>query len=206
MFAPLAAVIAITQSPFTAPIYFVYVLPLLIVALAAAVALRPHGTQVTAGVVATIYLAFGLVEVIHGALDDTGVSASPFPALAWVETPRGRLLVPPDDADEFNEVVAVLDSLPRGPIWAGPDAPEVAFLSARVDVNPNFFGFLGPSRTNWPEFTRQLVARHIAIVVVDSEPSFSTALSAAETVDMFRAFPRSRAVEIFQIHWRDPGP
>ncbi|MGH7523456.1 MAG: hypothetical protein ACREK8_04040 [Gemmatimonadales bacterium] len=206
VFAPLAGVMTLTQYPFAAPIYFVYVLPLLIVALAAAVALRPRATQVTAGVVAAIYLAFGLIEVVPGAPDSAGVSAAHFPAFAWLETPRGRLLVPPDDADEFNELVAVLDSLPRGPIWAGPDAPEVAFLSGRVDLNRNFFGFLGPSRTNWPEFARQMVQRHVAIVVVDTEPSFSTALSAAETVDMFRAFPRSRAVEIFQIHWRDPGP
>jgi hypothetical protein len=196
----------LTQYPFAAPIYFVYVLPLLIVALAAAVALRPRRTQVTAGVVATIFLAFGLLEVIPGAPDDAGISASHFPALAWLETPRGHLLVTPDDADEFNELVSVLDSLPRGPIWAGPDAPEVAFLSARVDVNPNFFGFLGAPRTNWPELTRQLIAWHVPIVVVDSEPSFSTALSATETADMFRAFPKHREVEIFQIHWRGAGP
>lgn len=205
VFAPLTGIMSLTQYPFAAPIYFVYVLPLLIVALAAAVALRPRGTQVTAGVVATIFLAFGLLEVIPGAPDDAGISASHFPALAWLETPRGHLLVTPDDADEFNELVAVLDSLPRGPIWAGPDAPEVAFLSGRVDVNPNFFGFLGAPRTNWPEFTRQLIAWHVPIVVVDSEPSFSTALSAAETADMFRAFPKHREVEIFQIHWRETG-
>ena len=78
--------------------------------------------------------------------------------------------------------------------------------SCRVDVNTNFFGFLGVRPTNWPEFTRQLVAWHVPIVVVDSEPSFSTALSAAETADMFRAFPRSREVEIFQIHWREIRP
>jgi hypothetical protein len=206
VFAPLTGVMTLTQYPFAAPIYFVYVLPLLIVALAAAVALRPRRTQVTAGVVATIFLAFGLLEVIPGAPDDAGISASHFPALAWLETPRGHLLVTPDDADEFNELVSVLDSLPRGPIWAGPDAPEVAFLSARVDVNPNFFGFLGAPRTNWPELTRQLIAWHVPIVVVDSEPSFSTALSATETADMFRAFPKHREVEIFQIHWRGAGP
>jgi hypothetical protein len=206
VFAPLAGVMTLTQFPFAAPIYFIYVLPLLLVALAAAVALRPRATQLTAGVVAAIYLAFGVVEVIPGAPDDAGVGVAHFPALAWLETPRGRLLVSPDDADEFHELVAALDSLPRGPIWAGPDAPEVAFLSGRVDLNRSFFGFLRLGHIDWPKFTRQLLDRRVPVVVVDSEPSFSDALSPTETADMLRAFPRRKDVEIFQIHWREIGP
>jgi hypothetical protein len=202
VFVPLAGMMVLTQFPFAAPIYFVYVLPLLIVGIAAVVSLRPKATQLSAGVVAVLYTLFSLFEVIPGAPETVGLSASHFPAFSWLHTRRGQLLVSPDDMTKYGQLLEILDSLPPGPIWGGPDAPEVAFLSGRPDLNGSFFGFLGPTRTDRPEFVSQLIASGARIVVVDTEPSFSAPLSREETAPIIRAFPNRIEVDIFQIHWR----
>lgn len=206
VFVPLTGMMVLTQFPFAAPIYFIYVLPLLILAVAAAVSLRPNATQVSAGVVALLYLLFGLVEMLPGAPEAVGVAATHFPPRAWVATPRGRLLVLPADAETYEQLIATMDSLPPGPIWAGPDAPEVAFLSGRVDLNRSFFGFLGSGRTDRPDFARQLVASGARMVVIDTEPAFSVPLSPEATAGIFRAFPRGIDVDIFRIRWRGVKP
>ena len=203
VFVPLAGVMVLTQFPFAAAIYFVYILPLLIVAIAAVVSLRPKATQLSAGVVAVLYTLFSLFEVIPGAPETVGLSASHFPAFSWLHTSRGQLLVPPDDTTKYGQLLEALDSLPPGPIWGGPDAPEVAFLSGRPDLNGSFFGFLGPARTDRPEFVSELIASGARIVVIDTEPSFSAPLSREETAPIIRAFPKSMEVDIFQIHWRE---
>jgi hypothetical protein len=206
VFVPLAGVMVLGQYPFAAPIYFLYVLPLLLLGLSAAVAARPVSTQRSAGIVALVYLLFGLIEVIPGSPDSLAMSADHAPQLAWLDLPRGHLLVPPDDAELYRELVATLDSLPPGPIWAGPDAPEVAFLSGRVDLNRSFFAFLGGDVAPGPGFAAQMAATGAQAVVADTAPSFSTMLT-PETLDSIsRYFPQLRTVDRFRIHSRGKGP
>ena len=187
-----------------APIYFLYVLPLLIVALTAAVSRQPAAAQRPAAVLALLFVLFAIVQVIPGAPDALAMSAAP-PARLWLRLPRARLLVPDDEARRYRALVAALDSLPPGPIWAGPDAPEVAFLSARRDLNRSFFGFLGGGATPGADFGPGLVARGARAVVVDTAPAFSAGLSEAALESVTRYFPHRRSVDQFAIHWRGSG-
>jgi hypothetical protein len=206
VFIPLAGVMVLSQYPFAAPIYFLYVLPLLLLALSAAIATRPASTQLSAGIVALVYLLFGLIEVIPGSPDSLAMSADHAPQLAWLDLPRGRLLVPPDDAELYRGLVATLDSLPPGPIWAGPDAPEVAFLSGRVDLNRSFFAFLGGDVVPGPGFAARLAAEGAQAVVADTAPSFSAVLAPEALDSITRYFPQVRTVDRFRIHSRGKGP
>ena len=206
VFVPLAGMMVLGQYPFAAPIYFLYVLPLLLLALSAAVATRPAHTQAAAGVLAFLYLLFGVIQVIPGSPDSLGMFADHAPQLAWLDLPRARLLVPPDDAWLYRTLVTTLDSLPRGPIWAGPDAPEVAFLSARVDLNRSFFSFLVGDPVPGPGFAAHLLAQGAQAVVVDTAPSFSATLPPEALDSVTRYFPHAAAVDRFRVHSRGSVP
>jgi hypothetical protein len=205
VFAPLAGIMVLTQYPFAATIYFAYVMPLLVIALAAAVAMRPPEAQRRVAVLGGLLVIFAIVEVIPGAGENTGMTAWREP-LAWLDLRRSHLLVPADEAARYRALIATLDSLPLGPIWAGPDAPEVAFLAGRVDLNRSFFGFLDDSGQDRPEFASRLVARDARIVVIDTAPPFSRPLSSAARDSVTRYFPRTSSVDNFEIHWRGTAP
>jgi hypothetical protein len=206
IFVPLAAVMAMTQFPFAAPIYFLYVLPLILIAASAAMSLQPVRSQQLAGITAVLYIAFGLVQVIPGAPDSLAMSADHSPDLAWLEVPRARLLVPSDDAVLYRQLVVALDSLPPGPIWAGPDAPEVAFLSGRVDLNRAFFAFLTSDLPPSEALAGELAGRGAQAIVVDTAPSFSAVFTPAALDSVAKYFPRVQTVDRFRIHTRGRMP
>ena len=205
VFAPLTATMALTQYPFAATIYFVYVIPLLVLALAGAVALRPAETRAPIAVLGVLLVLFALVEVIPGAGENTGMTAWREP-LAWLDLRRSHLLVPAEEAERYRTLVTTLDSLPPGSIWAGPDAPEVAFLSGRIDLNRSYFGFLDDSGQDRPDFASRLAASDARIVVIDTAPPFSRPLSDAARDSITRYFPRTSSVDNFEIHWREVAP
>lgn len=206
VFVPLTGMMVLSQYPFAAPIYFLYILPLLLVAISAAVALRPEITQRSAGWLALVYLIFGIVEVIPGSPDSLGMYADHAPQLAWLEVPRARLLVPPDDAELYRSLVRTLDSVPAGPIWAGPDAPEVAFLVGRGDLNRSFFVFLTSEPAPGRGFAAEMLARGARAIVADTAPSFSAALTTEALDSVTRYFPEMRTIGRFRIHSRAGGP
>ena len=205
VFAPLTGIMVLTQYPFAATIYFVYVIPLLILALAGAIALRPPASQRPVAVLGVLLVLFSAAEVIPGAGETTGMTAHG-EAFAWLDLRRSHLLVPADEAARYGALIGALDSLPPGAIWAGPDAPEVAFLAGRIDLNRSFFGFLNDAGQDRPDFASRLVARDARIVVVDTAPPFSRPLSQAARDSVTRYFPRTSSVEYFEIHWRGVGP
>jgi hypothetical protein len=205
VFVPLTAMMALSQYPFAATIYFVYVIPLLVVALAGAVALRPAETRAPIAVLGGLLVLFALVEVIPGAGENTGMTAWREP-LAWLDLRRSHLLVPVDEAERYRVLITTIDSLPPGPIWAGPDAPEVAFLAGRIDLNRSYFGFLDDSGQDRPDFASRLAARGARIVVIDMAPPFSRPLSGAARDSVTRYFPRTSSVDYFEIHWRGVAP
>jgi hypothetical protein len=203
VFVPLTGTMALGQFPFAAPIYFVYVMPLLVVALSAAVALRSAATQRVAAVAAAFFLLFGLTQVVPGGLESLGVYADHHPETAWLTSPRGRLAIPPDMAELYQRLLAVLDSVPAGPIWAGPDAPEVSYLSGRTELNRSQFAFLGPENPAGPPLAGRMSARGAVAIVVDSEPAFSRRLAPATLDSIARYFPHRVSMERFTVYWRE---
>ena len=99
-----------------------------------------------------------------------------------------------------------MDSVPPGPIWAGPDAPDVAFLSGRVDLNRSFFAVLGGEDLRGVDLGRRMAERGARAIVVDLEPSFSAQLTAEALDSVTRYFPRMTKVDRFEIHWRKNTP
>ena len=126
-FAAFLAWASLVQLPFSAPIYFCYVTPLAVIA---AVAVAGHNaalTRTAVGVSAAVLLAFALVSMNRGYINNLGLRMLCSP----VDTPLGlekRACGDPCRRGAYRRVVELIDRhIGDGQLVAGPDAPEVYF-------------------------------------------------------------------------------
>jgi hypothetical protein len=199
---PITAMLVLTQFPFSATVYFIYVAPLLLMGLSAAVALQEKTTQRNAMVLGAIYLLFGVLQVIPDNPDSLGMSVDHSPGRASLDIPRARIHIVAEDAELYRGLAAIMDSLPPGPIWAGPDAPDVAFLTGRRDLNRSYFAFLGDEDPPRPDVAARMVARGAVAMVIDTEPSFSKVMTEQATDSVRRYFPDVQKIGRFHIYSR----
>src|SRR5262249_49981694 len=158
-----AALLALLQFPFAAPIYFCYAAPLVALALAALV---PPRARPTHAVLAAFYLAFALWRLNPGYIWTLGVRPDRYGPLARMDAPRAGLRVPVEDARTYAALAAQVRSRSRGEfIYAAPDCPEVYYLSAKRNPTRDTFEYL---RTPPPPETllRRLRETMVDVVVI----------------------------------------
>jgi hypothetical protein len=107
--------------------------------------------------------------------------------------------VPASDADVYRELVDVVrrDS-PGGRIVAGPDCPEVYFLSGRDNPDRSLVAF-APARGDAASALRLLDERRTEVVVINRRPDFSKPVPAALVDALGSMFPGRRDVGRFTI-------
>lgn len=169
--ATVAAWFALLQYPFAAPIYFAYVAPLLTLAAAALM----HASATPRLVAVALALAMGgwALGTGHGqAVYDLGRRFHPPVASAILPMPRGGIDVPAWQADAYARIVGRLDEWGARTIVAGPDAPEVYYLSGRAKADRDLFEFFDPA---WSArtFARRIDSLRPDAVVLNLDPDFS---------------------------------
>ena len=169
--ASVAAWFALLQYPFAAPIYLAYVAPLLILAAAALM----HVGATPRPVALALALAAGgwILGSAHGqSVYDLGRRFhAPLPS-STLPMPRGGIVVPAWEMEEFVQVVGHLDAWGAQTILAGPDAPEVYYLSGRMKPDRDLFEFFDPAWSA-PTFARRIDSLRPDAVVFDLDPDFS---------------------------------
>lgn len=199
-----AALLALLQFPFAAPIYFCYAAPLVALALAAVVPARARPAHAA---IAAFYLAFAVWRLNPGYIWTLGVQQEPYGPLAPLENPRARLRVPEADAKTY---AAIVDLVRRrtpeaGFVYAAPDCPEVYFLSGRRNPTRDVFEYLRPPPA--PEtLLRRLRETMVTVVVINERPDYSPALDAATRAALASEFPHETSIGRFQVRWKEaPG-
>lgn len=190
------------EFPFAAPIYLLYTIPLAMLALTAVVR-AAGGTPVPMQlVVASFLLVFGLVRVTPGAVESFGSRFMPTDETTRLRLERGGLRVRASDAARYEVLIDAVQRLAAGrTLWAGPDAPEVYFLSGVPNPTRTLFDFLDDAASSVPLIAR-IRATGATLVVLNLRPDFSGPPSEA-TVNALRAeFPNARGVPGFLVFWR----
>jgi hypothetical protein len=173
LLASMAALVSLVQFPFASPIYFCYVAPLAALATAAIVRADPRSPRRLHAVLLVFFFVFAAVWMNRGYVFRLGRSFSRYQALGVLAMPRGGLHVPIADAREYWTLVEALASRPAaGGLYAGPDCPEVYFLSGRANPTRFFFDYQG-ELYDPDTLLRFLDDRAIATVVIDRSPAFS---------------------------------
>jgi hypothetical protein len=199
-----AALGSLVQFPFSAHVYFYYCAPLLVLAVAALAGLDGAPLRERPGIV--LVAAFELAAMLVVPFTTVGRS---YAGTTSLENPRARLFVPAADAAEYDRVVALLRAHARGDwMWAGPDAPEVAFLAGLRNPTRTIFDcfdadFEAGARARADRLLGELEARSVTAVAVNGRPGFSGPPEREVLERLARRYPNLEVAGRFAVAWRD---
>jgi hypothetical protein len=185
---------SLVQFPFPSPIYFSYVAPLAMLGLAALLTtLSPPPRRILYSA-AAISIIFALIA-FH----------KPDKQISTLTTPRaGGLRVLSSSADQYNQLIPYVSELAGGrPILAGPDAPEIYFLTGLPNPTPIFFDFFHEAN-EYRSIMQSVLDRDgsIHVVVLKSNPEFSRYHRDILRSLVVSRFSQSRKFESFEVFWR----
>lgn len=190
--------LSLNQYPFAAPIYFTYVTPLAVVA-AVAVAGRDDADRRDAMLPwAVLLIMFGVLSANRGYIENLGVDHQVRRFDAPLDLPRAHLRVGDGEARAYRALAASIGTHFRGGrLVAGPDCPEVYFLSGLVSPSGALFDFFSESAEE--DLTRWTTAD---VIVVNHEPHFTPRPSEAAMTALRREFAHGEDIGRFEIRWR----
>lgn len=199
----LAVSAALVEYPFAAPIYVLYALPLGLVATVALVRVADRMAVGVQAVVLSFFLLFGLLRMLPVEVQNIGESFVRGPTLLPLELPRSGLLVTPMQSVVYEDMVKLVQEKAAGrPIWAGPDAPELYFLTGLPNRTRTFFEFLDPPEQNARPLVERLDALGVGVAVLKLRPDFWPRPTKA-TMDSLRpAFTHQRKFLDYIVYWR----
>lgn len=198
-----SAVFTLVQFPFSVPIYFCYVAPL--VALLA-VALLPHARPMPHAVPASFLVflvAFAVMRVNTSTLSGMGWLYQPYPRTASLGLPRGRLDVPAREAEMYRVAVKVLQQHARGGYtWASPDCPEVYFLSGLGNPTRSLFDFFDDNTGRTARILSALERHGVTAIALNSAPEFTAGIPKDLVNALEQRYPFGANIGKFQIRWQ----
>ena len=198
-----AALCNLVQYPYSVPIYFCYVAPL--VALTA-VALSRHVRFHTAVVPAAVVLfltAFAVVRVNDSTLYAMGVSYQPYGRTMPLGLPRGGLDVPVTHARIYRGVVSLVQAKAKGGyLWASPDCPEVYFLTGLKNPTRTLFDFFDEPAGRTKRVLDALDRHGVTVIVLNARASFSKTVPDDLVAELETRYPYAANIDAFHVRWR----
>jgi hypothetical protein len=117
----------------------------------------------------------------------------------------GPLRVSKADADEYGQLIPFVKTLAgNNLILAGPDCPEVYFLSGLRNPTPVLVDFLDNPR-EYERRMKWLIDRSdsVKVLIINEAAPFSTEeLAILRSLAATGRFPESREIGDFKIYWR----
>jgi len=199
----ITAGVGLVEFPYAGSIYFLYTAALVFLTLAALVwqigAGRLHKAAV--GIPWVFYFAFGLAVMNPHPPGSGGPHIS---SQRWAELalPRARLRSSPSDSLVYSQLLQIIRSHKDRKLgYAGPDAPEVYFLTESRVRAPVLFDFLQKEDGSPLDDPGYLSGYNL--IVLNHKPKFSPELSPATLERLASQFPRSAVAGRFEVRWRE---
>lgn len=199
---------ALVQFPESMPLYFCYVAPLVALALFGLVSTRRQYDRVAAGSLIVFYLAFAVWLHTPGYFQMMRKKPLHSVSLRPLSLPRsGHLLVKAKEAAEYERLIGLVRSHARSRyIYAGPDSPEVYFLSGEWNPTGTIWDFLDRDFLDVPARTQRIlesIDRHrVNLVVIKEGQIDSGPLPGSLVFALDKQFPRSAHVGHFEVRWK----
>jgi len=110
------------------------------------------------------------------------------------------------DRDVYRSVMSTLERHSPGRyIWAGPDAPELYFLTDKRNPTRSFGGRFDDQSPQRRALLENLARHHVTAVAINHYPGFRNTLDAV-TAGMLRlAYPNHVDFGKFEVRWRGNG-
>jgi Dolichyl-phosphate-mannose-protein mannosyltransferase len=206
LFSALAAMLSLVQFPAAHVIYFCFAAPLLILAIAQLVSVQPWAPKRAHLCVLGFYLLFGAYWLNSNWLNVANYMYRHMEQNSPLPGDRAGICVNDEDQVIYTALLREIEdhSAAGSYIYAGPDCPEVYFLSARRNPTRNMYELFGDA----PDRTRQIldaIDRHdITVVVINRFPEFSPVISKALAAEIKSRFPHGMELGRFAVFWREP--
>lgn len=198
------ALVSLVQFPFSAPIYFCYVAPLAALTIASLVSANPQAPRWVHSCVLVFYLLFALLLTNREYVFDLGIRFARYDADTPLRLPRAGLRVPAADARAYEALVSLVREKSHGhAIYAGPNCPEVYFLSALPNPTRTVLDFLEDFYNRSDALFRFLEEKQIRVFVLNRAPDVSRPLRPKFRAAVLARFQHSIEIGRFTLLWSD---
>ena len=212
-----AAMAGLVQYPHAYGIYFFYVAPLVVLLGGYIAALQQFPLRRAMAGLAVFYVAFAALQ-LNGPDPHRNVGwRATARAMEPMHLDRCALTVPTDEAHVYRSLIEVVQahSSADSYILAGPDCPEVYYLSNRLNPSRVMYEFFRPAWFDEPKrLFETLDRRKVKVVVMNWWPSFSKKIPKELGEAIAARFPHQQAIlmvapdgqttiERFRVFWRD---
>jgi hypothetical protein len=193
----------LVQLPFSAPIYFSYVAPLVV--LAALVLYRYMRPTVTmAGLLAAFFALFAVLRVNFTPVPSMGLMYEPPYPMARLTMERGQIEIPRIQAVVYDSLITLLRAHAHGEYtWASPDTPEIYFLSGLRNPTRTLFEMFEDSTNANERLLHTLDTHGVTAIVLNANPAFSPVVARKLFVQLATRYPNAQWVVPYQLRWRD---
>jgi hypothetical protein len=202
----LASILAwasMVQFPFSAPIYFCYITPLAVVAAAAAAGSTGGADRPVVGVSAALLLMFAVLSMNRGYIYNLGFDHQVHVLNVPLNIPKADLEVDAGEAATYRRVVLLVAAhRGDGRLVAGPDCPEVYFLTGQFSPGGTLFDFFDNQIAAGQGVTDMSGWAGASVVVLNHRPSFSGGVSPELVARVRAVLPNVAAAGPFEVRWR----
>lgn len=192
--------VSLGQFPFAAPVYFLYVAPLALLAGVMTLRATLPRDRLVAGPTVALVLLFAVIGLNREYVWNVGW----FHEVHALETPlnlrRASLRVADFEARVYQRVVHLVEQhAGDGGLVAGPDTPEIYFLTGHMNRSGRLFEFFSGGDSD----ARTLASWRAAdVIVLFHDERFSPPLPPSVISTLRTEYPHGEAVPPFEVRWR----
>jgi hypothetical protein len=200
------AMTSLVQFPFSAPIYFCYVAPVLVLAASALFAFIPRPPHLALGVLMVFCLLFAVWRATPAFVSHMGhTPAAPHFQMETLNLPRGgNLRIDSIQADVYEELIPFIQAHASGGFtYAGPDCAEIYFLTGLKNPTRTLFDSFDEPEGRTERILRAIDAHHITTLTFNDQPGFAGKINQELEQAVQTSFPHSKQVGHFQVRWRE---
>jgi hypothetical protein len=196
------------QIPFSAPVYFLYAAPLLVLAALAITPPQLLGNRQPVGgrllFVTVVILGFSVFRLDAGFLYHLGFRYRPHRQTEVLTLERvGGVRVTPEEKAEVERLVQGLAGLETGPsILAIPDAPEVYFLTGLTNPTRTLFDFFESATSRTEQVLAIVDEADLQVVVLNRRRLFSPPVEGPLLDSLIARFGLAAEAGRFLILWK----
>jgi len=193
---------SLVQFPVAAPVYFLFIAPLVLLSAMALVTSVGRPGVLVPGVLIAFYLVFACLPV--GAYE-IALRKTRDARTIRLNIPRaGGLQVDATDAGVYDELIPLVQAHANGGfIYAAPDCPEVYFFSGSKSLSRHYFGYAEnlPNQSAW--VLKQIETLRVNVVAINHNPRFSETISPDLLIALKERFPESTNLGNFEVRWKE---
>ena len=164
----LAGMCSLVQFPFAAPVYFLYVTPLLVLAIVAFFSDQTAWPRMLLAATLGFYFLFALLRVNPGFIYQMGFVYARDDQTEVLALERGGIRVNSRDKQQYEQLAATLRHHASGGFtYATPDCPEVYFLTGLRNPTRTIFEFLDASSNRTADVLEALNRHRVRAVALN---------------------------------------